>query len=137
MPYNMTLLNAVVPQVADIAEKIQSMLVFLKRSTMSKEEKDLSFHNENVILLVARWSKIVSWGMIAIYLLRFISDLISVFAGGQFDWPPAMMDRIMFVTSLVSTLFFGSFYFLVLQGVAQGLYLGLDMSLNDEMEEEA
>jgi len=30
MPYNMALMNAVVPQVADIAEKIQSMLFFEK-----------------------------------------------------------------------------------------------------------
>jgi len=28
MPYNMALMNAVVPQAADIAEKIQSMLFF-------------------------------------------------------------------------------------------------------------
>jgi hypothetical protein len=102
----------------------------------SKEEKDLMFHSENVILQIARWSKIVSWAMIVIYLLRFISDLISVFSSGQFAWPPAVMDQIMFVASLFSTLFFGAFYFLVLQGVAQGLYLGLDMFLDDEMEEE-
>jgi hypothetical protein len=104
---------------------------------MSKEEKDLSFHSEDAILLIARWSKIVSWAMLAIYFLRFVSDLISVFAGGQFAWPAAIMDRVMFVTSLVSTLFFGSFYFLTLQGVAQGLYVALDMFLGNETEEEA
>jgi hypothetical protein len=102
----------------------------------NKDEKALTFRNENVILEIARWSKIVSWAMVVIYLLRFVSDLISVFGGGQFSWPPAMMDRIMFVASLFSTLFFGSFYFLVLQGIAQGLYMGLDMSLDDEDEEE-
>lgn len=102
----------------------------------NKEEKELVFRSENAILQIARWSKIVSWAMVVIYLLRFVSDLISVFGGGQFAWPPAMMDRIMFVASLLSTLFFGSFYFLVLQGIAQGLYLGLDMSLDSEMEEE-
>ncbi len=41
----------------------------------------------------------------------------------------------MFVASLFSTLFFGAFYFLVLQGVAQGLYLGLDMFLDSELVE--
>lgn len=99
-------------------------------------EKALTFRNENVILEIARWSRIVSWAMMAVYLLRFISDLISVFGSGQFSWPPVMMDRVMFVASMLSTLFFGSFYFLVLQGVAQGLYLGLDMALADESEEE-
>jgi hypothetical protein len=102
----------------------------------NKEEKDLVFRSENAILQIARWSKIVSWAMVVIYLLRFVSDLISVFGSGQFSWPPAMMDRIMFVASLLSTLFFGSFYFLVLQGIAQGLYIGLDMSLDSEMVEE-
>jgi len=101
----------------------------------NEEEKDLVFHSDGVILQIARWSKIVSWAMVVIYLLRFISDLISVFGGGQFAWPPAMMDRIMFVASLLSTLFFGGFYFLVLQGVAQGLYLGLDMFLDSELVE--
>jgi hypothetical protein len=101
----------------------------------NNEEKDLVFRSENAILQIARWSKIVSWAMVVVYLLRFVSDLISVFGSGQFSWPPAMMDRVMFVASLLSTLFFGSFYFLVLQGIAQGLYLGLDMSLDGEMEE--
>lgn len=100
------------------------------------EEKVMTFRSENVILEIARWSKIVSWAMVVIYLLRFISDMISVFGSGQFAWPPGMMDRVMFVASLLSTLFFGSFYFLVLQGIAQGLYMGLDMSLDDEEEEE-
>lgn len=102
----------------------------------NKEEKDPTFHGENAILQIARWSKIVSWTMVVIYLLRFISDLISVFGSGQFAWPAGMMDRVMFVASLLSTLFFGAFYFLVLQGVAQGLYLGLDMFLSGEMVEE-
>lgn len=99
------------------------------------DDKDLLFHNENIILQVARWSKITSWIMAMIYLLRFISDLISVFGSGQFSWPTVVMDQILFVVSLLSTLFFGAFYFLLLQGVAQGLYLGLDMFLKDEIEE--
>lgn len=100
------------------------------------EENDLVFHNENAILEIARWSKIISWAMMVIYLLRFISDMISVFTSGQFAWPPLFMDKVMLVTSLVSTLFFGGFYFLLLQGIAQGLYLGLDMILVEEVEEE-
>lgn len=102
----------------------------------SKDAKDLVFHNENAILQIASWSKFVSWAMAVIYALRFISDLISVFGSGQFSWPPLMMDRILFMASLLSTLFFGAFYFLLLQGLAQGLYVGLDMYLKSEAEEE-
>ena len=102
----------------------------------SNEDKELIFHNENAVLQIARWSKIVSWALVVIYILRFISDLISVFGSGQFAWPPAMFDRIMFVASLLSSLFFGGFYFLVLQALAQALYLGLDMFLVEEVEEE-
>lgn len=102
----------------------------------SKDAKDLVFHNENALLQIASWSKFVAWAMAAIYTLRFISDLISVFGGGQFSWPPLMMDRILFMASLLSTLFFGAFYFLLLQGLAQGLYVGLDMYLKSEAEEE-
>ena len=102
----------------------------------NKDEKDLIFHSENVVLQIARWSKIVSWAMVVIYLLRFISDLISVVGSGQYAFPTAIMDQILYVVSLVSTLFFGAFYFLVLQGVAQGLYLALDAYLAFELEEE-
>lgn len=100
----------------------------------TKDAKDLTFHSENALLQIASWSKFISWAMAAIYTLRFISDLISVFGGGQFSWPPQMLDRVMFMTSLLSTLFFGAFYFLLLQGLAQGLYLGLDMYLSGETE---
>ncbi len=132
----MGLLNAAAPQVVDAAKK--SNLYFLKRSTMqSKEEKELFFHNENFILQIARWAKVVSWAMVVIYLLRFISDMMSVFGSGQYTMPTALMDQILFVASLLSTLFFGAFYFLLLQGVAQGLYLGLDMFLDDDAEDEA
>lgn len=102
----------------------------------NKDEKDLIFHNENVILQIARWAKIVSWAMVVIYLLRFISDMISIVGSGQYSWPTAIMDQILYVVSLLSTLFFGAFYFFVLQGVAQGLYLGLDLYLNNELETE-
>lgn len=102
----------------------------------TKDANDLVFHNENALLQIASWSKFVSWAMAAIYLLRFISDLMSVFGGGQFTWPPLMMDRILFMASLLSTLFFGAFYFLLLQGLAQGLYLALDGYLRGETETE-
>jgi hypothetical protein len=102
----------------------------------NKDVKDLIFHNENAVLQIARWAKIVSWVMAVIYLLRFVSDMISVIAGGQYGFPTAIMDQILYVVSLLSTLFFGAFYFLVLQGVAQGLLLGLDANLAFELEEE-
>jgi energy-converting hydrogenase Eha subunit F len=102
----------------------------------STEEKDLVFHNENFILQIARWSKVTAWGMVVIYLLRFISDLISVFGSGQFSMPTGLMDQILFVASLLSTLVFGAFYFLLLQGVAQALYVGLDIFLRGELEDE-
>jgi hypothetical protein len=46
------------------------------------------------------------------------------------------MDQILFVASLLSTLVFGAFYFLLLQGVAQALYVGLDIFLRGELEDE-
>jgi hypothetical protein len=101
----------------------------------NKDEKDLFFHNENAVLQIARWAKIVSWAMVVIYLLRFVSDMIQVVGGGQYSWPTAPMDQVLYVVSLVSTLFFGAFYFFVLQGIAQGLYLGLDLFFTEEMEE--
>ena len=102
----------------------------------SNEDKELIFHNENAVLQIARWSKIVSWAMLVVYLIRFVSDLISVFGAGGFEFPTLPMDILLFVASLLSTPFFGGFYLLVLQGVAQGLYLGLDLFLKDETDEE-
>ena len=103
---------------------------------MSENEKELNFHSEMVVLQIARWSKIVSWAMLVIYLVRFVSDLISVFGPGGYQFPTLPMDILLFLASLLSTPFFGAFYFLVLQGAAQGLYLGLDLFLKGEADEE-
>ena len=102
----------------------------------NENEKEMNFHSEMIVLQIARWSKIVSWAMLVIYLVRFVSDLISVFGPGGYQFPTLPMDIILFVASLLSTPFFGGFYFLILQGVAQGLYLGLDLFLKDETDEE-
>lgn len=101
-----------------------------------ENEKELNFHSETTVLQIARWSKVISWAMLAIYLFRFISDLLSVFGSGGFQFPTLPMEVIMLVASLLFTPLLGGFYFLVLQGLAQGLYLGLDFFLKDEVDEE-
>lgn len=102
-----------------------------------KSASNMFFHNESVVLQVARWSKIISWGFVVIYGLRFISDMVTITAGGSIEFPSVMFDKILFVTSLLSTLVVGAFYFLLLQGLGQGLYLALDLFISTEEPEEA
>src|ERR1041384_5806557 len=84
------------------------------------------FANETNIFRIASVARIVSWVILVIYLVSFVSDLNGLIQG-QTHWP----SQISQIPLAVANLFFapaaGLFYFLFLQGLAQGLNLGLDI----------
>ena len=100
-----------------------------------KENESVTFHNENLLLQVALWVKVVGWIIFAIYLLSTVNEVMQIFASGGFQLPPATMDKLMFFANFLYPVVMGAFYFLVTQGLAQGLYLGLDMLVGDESDE--
>jgi hypothetical protein len=82
--------------------------------------------NEKAIYRVVAIANVVSWVILAIYLLIFAGDLVSLITG-PVNWPTQIYDILKVIANVLYTPAMGLFYFLVLQGVSQGLYLGLDI----------
>jgi len=103
----------------------------------SKENESMSFHNESTLLRIALWSKVVGWVIAVIYALSWISDIVQMFAGGGLQLPPAIMDKLLYFANLIYPLAMGGFYLLIMHGLAQGLYIALDLfDFSDEAEED-
>jgi hypothetical protein len=92
----------------------------------TKKDESLLFASETAIFRIVTIAKIVSWIILVVYLVLFVDSIKPMFQG-QMQWPAAVADWI----TLLATVFYapaiGLFYFLVMQGVAQGLNLGLDI----------
>ena len=104
------------------------------------ENRDNSplFANENTIFRIVSIAKIVSWVLLVFYLISFASDLNNIFKG-QMNWPTQLSQWPIAIANLFFAPVVGLFYFLVLQGVAQGLNLALDIYYDlqpDEVKEQ-
>ncbi len=101
-------------------------------------DKDASFlfANENAIFRIVSIAKIISWVLLVIYLISFVNDLTPIFQG-QMQWPTQFSQWPITIAGLFFAPAIGLFYFVVLQGVAQGLSLGLDIYYDFQPEEEA
>ena len=102
----------------------------------AEKNESLLFANEDAIFRIISIAKIVSWIILVIYLIVFVNSLNSLF-GQQAQLPTQFMQWLPFIANLFYAPAVGLFYFLVLQGVAQGLNIGLDIfySLNPDEEE--
>jgi hypothetical protein len=103
----------------------------------NNKDESLLFASETAIFRVASIAKIVSWVILVIYLILFIDNIKPLFQG-QMQWPAAAADWITLVANIFFAPTMGLFYFLIMQGVAQGLNLGLDIfyGLHPDEEEE-
>ena len=101
-------------------------------------EKNVSllFANEDAIFRIISIAKIVSWIILIFYLISFAGDIGGVLQG-QMQWPTQLSQWPITIANLFFAPAIGLFYFLVLQGMAQALNLGLDIyyQLNPEEDE--
>jgi hypothetical protein len=97
-------------------------------------EDTLLFASENTVFRVVSIAKIVSWVILSFYLISFASDLSGIIQG-QMQWPTQLSQWPITIANLFFAPAIGLFYFLVLQGVAQGLNLGLDIYYELQPEE--
>jgi len=103
----------------------------------TNKDESLLFANENTIFRIVSIAKIVSWIILIFYLISFAGD-VSAAIQGQVQWPTQLSQWPITIANLFFAPAVGLFYFLVLQGVAQGLNLGLDIyyELQPEDKEE-
>jgi len=92
----------------------------------TNKDESLLFANENNIFRIVSIAKIVSWIILVFYLISFAGDLSTIIQG-QMTWPSELSQWPITIANLFFAPVVGLFYFLVLQGVAQGLNLGLDI----------
>ena len=90
------------------------------------KDEALLFANENNIFRIVSIAKIVSWIILIFYLISFVGDINGIIQG-QMTWPTQLSEWPITIANLFFAPAVGLFYFLVLQGVAQGLSLGLDI----------
>lgn len=102
----------------------------------TNKDEALLFASETSIFRIVSTAKIISWIVLVVYLYSFIENVrqnvMPMFQ--QQAYPTDAAQWIGFLANLIFPIVIGLFYFLVLQGVAQGLNLGLDIyyELNPE-----
>ena len=105
----------------------------------TNKNESLLFASESTIFRIASIAKIVSWVILAIYFYSVIENVrqnvMPMFQ--QQAFPTELFQWLGFIANLLFPLAIGAFYFLVLQGIAQGLNLGLDIYFELHPEEEA
>jgi hypothetical protein len=86
-------------------------------------------------MLIARGAKIVGWVIAVIYLLSFINEMTSTLPNLS-QMPTDLMTRLLIFANMLFPLAMGAFYWLVLHGLAEGLYVALDLFISTEEDEE-
>jgi len=105
---------------------------------MDKESN--TFHNEDAVFRIAMWANIVSWLALALALLQVVSGVVDLYP----QWEqflmsvPELHKKILILTQylVAEPVLGGVFAFLMLRGLSQGLYLMMDIYMDDEEEEE-
>lgn len=103
---------------------------------MARKDEPLTFHNEGALMLIARGAKIVGWLIALIYLLSFVNELTSTLPNLS-QMPTDLMSRLLIFANLLFPVAMGAFYLLMMHGLAQGLYVALDLFISTEEEEPA
>ena len=99
-------------------------------------KENSTFHSQNIVLRIALIANLIGWALLIVYLLSFISDARSLFS----QWPPQLptdiLEMLTYWAGFLFKLFLGVFYFAVMQGISQLLYLGLDIYMDMKPEAE-
>jgi hypothetical protein len=105
----------------------------------ANKNETLLFASENTIFRIVSIARIVSWVILIIYLYSLIENIrqnvMPMFQ--QQAFPTDVLQWLGFLANLIFPLAIGTFYFLVLQGLAQALNLGLDIYFELNSEDEA
>jgi hypothetical protein len=93
------------------------------------------FASETTIFRIVSMAKIIAWIILVFYLISFAGELAALMQG-QMNWPTQITQWPFAIANLFFSPVIGLFYFLVLQGVAQALNLGLDIYYQSQPDEE-
>ena len=100
----------------------------------TNKDNSFLFANEDNIFRIVSIAKIIAWILLIFYLISFAGDVNNIIQG-QMNWPTQLSQWPIAIANLFFAPAVGLFYFLVLQGVAQALNLGLDIYYQLQPEE--
>jgi hypothetical protein len=89
-----------------------------------------TFHNEKNLLNIASWARILSWIILWLYIIVFVLRLISESQDTNQAFVFNISQPYVWL-GLLSTPFTGLMYFLILQAIAEGLYMLMDLEENN------
>ena len=104
---------------------------------MNEDDEMMTLHKESTLMQIATWSKAIGWALLVIYLIIFVgqfNQVLTAFNSGQL--PTGALELATVVANLAYLPATGGFYFLIMQGLAQGLYIALDLfAVTEDVED--
>ncbi len=103
----------------------------------AKSKESGTFHAESAVTSLAMGAIVISWVTLVVYLVGFANDLSQVINQWEqisLSLPADFLGQAAAWSGFLRTPLNGLFYFVVLQGLAQVLYLGLDIFYAGEEE---
>jgi len=103
----------------------------------SSQEKQ-TFSSQNALLRIAMGSNIIAWIILTFGLVDLVSNVRQIVQSWPLNLPPNIFDQVAVWANFLSKYFVDLFYFFALLGIAQLIYLGLDLYYGkaEEAEEE-
>lgn len=95
------------------------------------EEESMTYHNFDRLTRVASWAALLSWCFLGLGAVMLILNVVSLVQ--QMGPLGAGMQPLMMLASFLSsflTVFISLFFFVLLQAVAEGIYVLLDIEDN-------
>ncbi len=100
------------------------------------ENETTTFHNEDAVFRIAMWANIISWVALVLAILQFINGIVDLYPQWeQFAMSvPEWYKQVLILSNylVAGPVTGGVFAFLALRGLSQGLYLLMDMYMDDE-----
>jgi hypothetical protein len=103
-------------------------------STPSQDSQ--TFSSQKALLRIAMGANILAWIVLVFALVDFTSNIRQIVQSWPLNLPPAVFDQIGVWANFLKTYLVDLFYFFVLLGLSQLIYLGLDLYYGqDEVSE--
>ena len=92
-----------------------------------------TYHAPDKLFRLSAWSGYLSWVIlilvVIIFLIRLVSEIPQLI-----EQPPGLLDAVTYIISPFYTLAIGLFYFVILQAIAEGINIWMDIYENTQKD---
>jgi hypothetical protein len=113
-------------------QPVEAVAAETSAAVAPEETEELeTLHNPNNLLRMVTFAKVLSWIMLilvlAVYGMRLYSEIQQITAAGMTIQEILTIEGVAWMTTYLQNFALGFFYFVVLQGVAEGLNILADI----------